>query len=247
MSWTFERVPPYRPTVAIAERVPTASTVRVLWDSTVGKKAVMACTGLLMLAFLTVHMYGNLKIFFGPETFNSYAAWLRTIGEPVLHYSWYLWIQRVVLVAAVILHIVSAYQLSRRDAKARPVKYEHRKPEMTFATRTMRYGGVIVLLFLIWHLLDLSALTANPLGERGHPYENIVADFHTWYANVIYVAGLLALGLHVRHGFWSAAQTLGANGPRSAPLFKAGSWILAIVLTAGFLAVPIGVWTGVVS
>lgn len=137
-----------------------------LWDSTVGKKAVMAVTGVIMLLFLVVHMLGNLKIFFGPESFDGYAAWLRTIGEPVLHNGWYLWVQRTALLACVVLHGLAAYQLSRRDLAARPTGYAHRRRRASYATRTMRWGGVILGLFIVWHILDLTTLTVNPRGRR---------------------------------------------------------------------------------
>ncbi|MEY9845331.1 succinate dehydrogenase cytochrome b subunit [Streptacidiphilus sp. MAP5-3] len=233
--------------MAVAIRTVPPSTLRTLWSSTIGKKAVMAVTGVVMLAFLVVHMLGNLKIFFGATEFDAYAAWLRTIGEPVLHQSWYLWIQRTALVACVVLHAVSAYQLSRRDVAARRQRYVHSTPVgPSFATRTMRWGGVIIGLFLVWHILDLTTGTLNPLGEAGHPYENVVADFRNWWADVIYLVAMAALGLHIRHGFWSAAQTLGANGPRSGPVFRTVSWVLALVLFAGFVTVPVAVMTGAV-
>jgi succinate dehydrogenase / fumarate reductase cytochrome b subunit len=232
----------------MAIRTARPSTLRTLWHSTVGKKAVMAATGVVMLLFLVAHMAGNLKIFFGPTDFNAYAAWLRTIGEPVLHDSWYLWLQRTVLVACVVLHAVSAYQLSRRDLAARPQRYQHRPPAgPTFATRTMRWGGVIIALFIVWHILDMTTLTVNRLNDPGHPYQNVVADFRVWWVDVVYLVAMAALGLHIRHGFWSAAQTLGAAGPRSGRIFKTASWALALVLTAGFVAVPVAVMTGVVS
>lgn len=205
----------------------------------------MAVSGLVMLGYLVAHMLGNLKVFFGPDEMNSYAHWLRTIGGPVLHHEWFLWIVRVVLLAAVVLHGVSAYQLSRRGIAARPVKYRRRRTD--YATRTMRWGGVIIALFVVWHLLDLTTGTVNPRGQAGHPYENIVAGFGTWYACVIYIVAMLAVGLHIRHGFWAAAQTLGVTRPGAARLLKATADVLAAVLTAGFLAVPIGVMTGVVN
>lgn len=229
-------------------RTARPSTLRTLWSSTIGKKAVMAVTGVIMLLFLVAHMVGNLKIFFGATEFDAYAAWLRTIGEPALHRSWFLWIQRTGLVACVVLHAVSAYQLSRRDIKARNHGYAHSRPSgPSFATRTMRWGGVILGLFIVWHILDLTTGTVNPLGKPGHPYENVVADFRNWWANVIYLVAMAALGLHIRHGLWSAAQTLGANGPRSGPVFKAVSWVLAFVLFAGFVTVPVAVMTGAVN
>jgi succinate dehydrogenase / fumarate reductase cytochrome b subunit len=222
--------------------------LRTLWSSTIGKKAVMAVTGVLMLLFLVVHMLGNLKIFFGATDFDAYAAWLRTIGEPVLHRTWYLWIQRTGLVVIVVLHAVSAYQLSRRGINARTQRYVHAQPSgPSFATRTMRWGGVILGLFIVWHILDLTTLTVNPRAQADHPYENLVADFHNWYANVIYIVAMAALGLHIRHGLWSAAQTLGANGERSGPIFKAVSWALAVILFAGFVTVPVAVMTGAVN
>ncbi|SEO69201.1 succinate dehydrogenase cytochrome b subunit [Actinacidiphila rubida] len=227
------------------DRRPTV--VRTVWDSTLGKKTIMAVSGLVMLSFLVVHMFGNLKIFFGPGTFNGYAHWLRTVGEPFLHYEWALWIIRTGLVVAVIAHAVCAYQLSRRDLRARPVGYAHRKARASYATRTMRWGGVILGLFIVWHLLDLTTLTVNRNAEPGHPYENVVATFHTWYGDVIYIVAMLALGLHIRHGFWSAAQTLGAGSRTRDRVLKATANGLALVLTAGFIAVPVGVMTGIVS
>ncbi|WP_405774526.1 succinate dehydrogenase cytochrome b subunit [Streptomyces sp. NBC_00859] len=223
------------------------SIARSVWASTVGKKTIMAVSGLIMLLYLVVHMFGNLKIFFGSGQFNSYAHWLRTIGEPFLHYEWALWIIRVVLVAAVVLHAVCAYQLSRRDLRARPVAYAHKRRRASYATRTMRWGGIILALFIVWHLLDFTTLTVNRNAQPGHPYENVVATFHTWYGDVIYIVAMLALGLHIRHGFWSAAQTLGAGKATRDRVLKATANILALVLTVGFIAVPVAVMTGVVS
>jgi succinate dehydrogenase / fumarate reductase cytochrome b subunit len=218
-----------------------------VWHSTIGKKTVMAVSGLLMLLYLVVHMLGNLKIFFGPPEFNAYAHWLRTIGEPFLHHEWFLWAARVVLLAAVVLHAVSAYQLSRRDIAARPVKYAHKRRRASYATRTMRWGGIIIGLFVVWHILDLTTLTVNERAWAGHPYENVVATFSTWYGNAIYLVAMLALGLHIRHGFWSAAQTLGAGRAGRDRALKGTANVLALVLTLGFIAVPIGVMSGLVA
>lgn len=224
------------------------SLARTVWDSSVGKKAVMAVSGIVMLLYLVVHMIGNLKIFFGPGEFNHYAHWLRTLGEPFMHYEWTLWLIRVVLVAAVVAHAVSAYQLSRRDLRARPSKYVHKKPRASYATRTMRWGGVILGLFIVWHLLDLTTGTVHAGGfQEGHPYQNVVDTFSTWYGNVVYIVAMLALGLHVRHGFFSAAQTLGAGSRTRNRALRAVADVLALLLTAGFVAVPVGVMTGVVS
>ncbi|MFH9352873.1 succinate dehydrogenase cytochrome b subunit [Kitasatospora sp. NPDC017646] len=223
------------------------STLATLWRSTVGKKAVMAVTGLVMLLYLVAHMLGNLKVFFGPDDINGYAAWLRTIGQPFLGHEWFLWIARLALLASVALHGVSAYQLSRRDLAARPSKYVHRRRRASYATRTMRWGGVILGLFVVWHILDLTTLTVNPVAEHGRVYQNVVGTFGRWYSDVIYIVAMLALGLHIRHGFWSAAQTLGANNARRDRALKLTADGLALLLTAGFLSVPVAVMTGVVK
>ncbi|WP_299531870.1 succinate dehydrogenase [uncultured Streptomyces sp.] len=223
------------------------SMTRTLWDSSVGKKTIMAVSGLIMLGYLVVHMLGNLKIFFGAGEFNGYAHWLRTLGEPFLHHEWALWIVRVILVAAVVLHAVCAYQLSRRDIRARPTAYVHKRPRASYATRTMRWGGTILGLFIVWHLLDLTTGTVHPGFQAGHPYQNVVDTFSTWYGNTVYVVAMLALGLHVRHGFWSAAQTLGAGSAARDRALKTLANGLAAVLTAGFLSVPVAVMTGVVN
>ncbi|MFD7087799.1 succinate dehydrogenase [Streptomyces sp. NPDC059892] len=224
------------------------SMTRTLWGSTIGKKTVMAVSGLIMLGYLVAHMLGNLKIFFGPPEFNGYAHWLRTIGEPILHYEWALWIVRVVLVVAVVLHAVCAYQLSRRDLAARPDKYAHKRARAGYATRTMRWGGIILALFIVWHILDLTTGTVHSGGfQAGHPYQNVVDTFSTWYGNVIYLVAMLALGLHIQHGFWSAAQTLGAGNATRERVLKGTANLLAVALTAGFVAVPVAVMTGVVS
>ncbi|MFE4215488.1 succinate dehydrogenase [Streptomyces sp. NPDC056844] len=224
------------------------SMTRTLWDSSVGKKTIMAVSGLIMLGYLAVHMLGNLKIFFGSDEFNHYAHWLRTLGEPFLHYEWALWIIRLVLVAAVVLHAVSAYQLSRRDLRARPTAYVHKKARSSYATRTMRYGGVILALFIVWHILDLTTGTVHTGGfQSGHPYQNVLDTFSTWYGNVIYIVAVLALGLHVQHGFWSAAQTLGAGSATRDRVLKTLANLLAAALTVGFISVPVAVMTGLVS
>lgn len=220
-----------------------------LWQSNIGKKIVMASTGLVMLAYLLVHMLGNLKIFIGPGEIDSYAHWLRTVGTPALKGAWFLWIARAVLLVALVLHVVAAAQLSRRDLKARPVKYgSGQKAKATFATHTMRWGGVILLLFVIWHILDLSVGTTHQ-GRyvEGEVYENVVQDFQVWWVNIIYIVAMVAVGLHINHGFWSASQTLGINNPRRDKAIKATGTTLAVVIAGGFVIVPIAVMTGIVS
>jgi succinate dehydrogenase / fumarate reductase cytochrome b subunit len=218
--------------------------------SSVALKILMAVTGILLVLFLFAHMAGNLKIFFGGPTFDHYAHWLRTIGTPLLPKTWYLWIQRGGLTVAVVAHIAAATVLARRARKARPIRYAHRaKVQGSYAARTMRWGGVIVLLFVIFHILDLTTGTLNPVGDKQHPYANVVADFAPgrWYVTLFYTLAIVAVGFHLRHGIFSAARTLGQRSPRGEKLWKAAALVLSIVLVVGYLSVPFAVMTGLVS
>jgi succinate dehydrogenase / fumarate reductase cytochrome b subunit len=221
------------------------TSVSRLYRSTIGKKIVMAVTGLLMLAFVVVHMAGNLKIFFGAQEFDSYAHWVRTIGEPVLHKTWFLWLQRSVLLIALAAHIWAAASLSRADLKARPVAYQARR-KGGYATSTMRWGGVILLLFIIYHILDLTMGVANPASDDAGPYARVVADFSVWYITLAYVVAMGALCLHIAHGLWSAANTLGVNAATTTA-YRTVAVTVAAAITVGFLLVPFGVVFGVLE
>jgi succinate dehydrogenase cytochrome b subunit len=210
----------------------------------------MAATGILLVLFLFAHMAGNLKIFFGGPAFDHYGHWLRTIGTPLLPKTWYLWIQRTTLTVAVLGHIAAATILTRRARRARPVRYAHRpRIQGSYAARTMRWGGVIVLLFVIFHILDLTTGTLNPVGDKQHPYANVVADFAPgrWYVTLFYALAIVAVGFHLRHGIYSAARTLGQRSPRGERLWKAAALVGSIVLVVGYLSVPFAVLTGLVS
>jgi succinate dehydrogenase / fumarate reductase, cytochrome b subunit len=218
-----------------------------LWRSTIGKKVIMALTGLIMVGYLAAHMVGNLKIFSGEKKFNDYSHWLRTFAEPVLPYEGFLWLMRILLLVAVVAHIVTAVQLTRRGAARRPKVYGGRR-RGDYVTFTMRSGGIVLFLFIVWHILDFTTLTVNPRAEAGNPYQNLLATFDTWYGNVIYITALLALGYHLHHGVWSAAQTLGiaTTAGRNRAIKAAGS-LVGIVIAGGFVVVPLAVMTGVVS
>ena len=210
----------------------------------------MAVTGLLLVAFLYVHMIGNLKIFFGAETFDHYAHWLRDIGTPLLPESWYLWIQRGGLTLAVVAHIVAATILARRARRARPVRYVHRpKVQGSYAARTMRWGGVIILLFVIYHILDLTTGTLNPNGKPGEAYANVAADFapDRWYVTLFYTLSIVAVGFHLRHGLFSAVRTLGQRTARGERIARGAALLLSVVLVVGYLSVPFAVLTGLVD
>ncbi|MDL4772184.1 MULTISPECIES: succinate dehydrogenase cytochrome b subunit [Thermomonosporaceae] len=228
-----------------------AIAIPAIYRSTVGKKAVMAVTGGILVLFLLMHMIGNLKIFLGAEDFNHYAHWLRTVGEPAVPRRTVLTVTEIVLGLAVVLHIWSAVSLGRRAHEARPVKYQAKKKSHAqgYAIHTMRYGGVTILLYIIWHLLDLTFFVVNPKGGDATPYERMVADFDPsrWFITVWYVVAILLVGLHLHHGVWSAFQTLGLRTPRSERALRGLAVAVAAVVTAGFISVPVSITAGWVS
>lgn len=215
-----------------------------------GKKAVMAVTGAVMVLFLVGHMLGNLKIFMGRESFNDYAHALRTLLEPLAPYRTLLTLVEIVLVVSVVLHLWAAISLSRRARKARPVKYVAKKSQASgYSTHIMRFGGVTILLFLVWHLLDLTFGVVNPKGFDAAPADRMIAGFEPsrWWVTLVYVVAVVMVGLHLRHGVWSAFQTLGwANRTRYRAL-KATAVLLSAVLVVGFLAPPLAITFGVIK
>ena len=230
--------------------MPSAPVSKRRRRSSVALKIFMAVTGILLVGFLYLHMIGNLKIFFGENSFDHYAHWLRTIGVPLLPTGWFLWIQRAVLTVAVVGHIVAATVLARRARQARPVKYAHRpKVQGSYAARTMRWGGVIILLFVIYHILDLTTGMLNPNGEAGKPYANVVADFapDRWYVTLFYTLSIVAVGFHLRHGLFSAVRTLGQQTRKGEIRAKAIALVLSLVLVVGYLSVPFAVLVGLVD
>src|SRR5262245_40855359 len=189
--------------------------------SSTGRKVVMAVTAPILFGFVLGHMIGNLQVYLGPEAMNGYAVFLRQ----VLHGAG-LWIARAVLLVAVILHIWSATSLTLTSRRARPVGYrEQRWRESTYASRTMRWGGVILLLFVIYHLLHFTTGTVHQSFIEGDVYHNFVAGFRSVPVSLFYIFAMLALGLHLRHGLWSMCQTLGVSHPRYIRAARAGAWI----------------------
>lgn len=218
---------------------------RVLLGSTVGKKAVMAVTGSVLVLFVVAHVIGNLEFFRGPEAMDGYALWLRRIGAPVLDRGWFLWIERAVLGSSALVHVVAGTQLAVRNHAARPVRYARKaRRRRAFPARTMRWGGAAILLFVVYHLLDLSVGALNPSYVAGAVHHNVVADFRRWYVAAAYAAAVGALGLHLYHGSWSALQTLGLNGRRSDRALRLFAAVLATLVTVGFLSVPLAVFAG---
>jgi succinate dehydrogenase / fumarate reductase cytochrome b subunit len=216
--------------------------------TSVGKKVAVATTGLIGVGFVFAHMIGNLKVFLGPHAINTYGEGLRDMGEPYFPRSFILWTGRLVLIAAVVTHIVLTAQLAMQSRRARPVRYEYTKAvRKNPAARTMRWGAVFILLFIVFHLADLTWGTVNPGYVRGDVYRNIVATFNRPAIVVVYLAAMFSLGMHLYHGTWSVTQTLGLNQTRWDRPIRRGATALAVIIAGGFSLVPLGVLVGIVK
>lgn len=210
----------------------------------------MAVTGLVFIGYVLLHMYGNLKVFAGHDAFNEYAHHLRTFGEPMLPHEGLLWIIRAVLVLSIIGHAYAAFTLWSRAHQARSHKYVVRKAAAaTLSSRTMRWGGLAILAFVVWHLLHFTIGKVNPDGgPTNDPYNLVVDSFGVWWMTVIYLLAMVALAMHLRHGVWSASQTLGLTstaGARERANFVAVT--LAVVIAGGFALVPLSILFGIVD
>ncbi|MFW3170855.1 succinate dehydrogenase cytochrome b subunit [Geodermatophilus sp. CPCC 206100] len=223
-------------------------TPKAAKTSSVFKKVVMAVSGIILVLYLIAHMIGNLKAFGGRESFNHYSEWIRTIGEPAVPAQTTLWIIRVVLLVAVVAHFVAAVLLWRQAKRARPNGYVTKKAvAQSYASRTMRWGGVIVLAFVIYHILDLTLGVANPDGTGTTPYDRLVAGFSNPLVVAFYAISLILLGMHLRHGIWSATQTLGQSNKRRERTVSLFALAFSIVLIGGFLLVPFSVLFGLID
>jgi succinate dehydrogenase / fumarate reductase, cytochrome b subunit len=218
-----------------------------LYRSAVGKKAVMAATGIILFGFVLGHLLGNLKLYLGPDALNSYSRFLRTAGEPVVPANVLLWVVRLLLIAAVVLHVWAAWQLSRASRAARPDAYvAGTRIHTTYASRTMRWGGVIILLFVIYHLLHLTWGTVHPAFIPGDVYHNVVTGFQVWWVSLFYIAAQAALGFHLYHGLWSMFQSLGWNHPRFNLWRNGFAHAFAWLITLGNISFPVAVLTHLV-
>jgi succinate dehydrogenase / fumarate reductase cytochrome b subunit len=223
-------------------------TPKAAKTNSVFKKAVMAVSGIIMVLFLIAHMVGNLHVFQGAESFNDYSHWLRSFGEPALPPRTLLTVIEIVLLVSVIAHMWSAISLWRQAKRARPQAYVTKKSVVqTYASRTMRWGGVIIALFIVYHILDLTFGVANPDGTDSTPYDRLVASFQNPIATTVYVVTLILLGMHLRHGVWSATQTLGQSNRRRERSVNLFATAFATLLIAGYLVVPAAVVFGLVD
>jgi succinate dehydrogenase / fumarate reductase cytochrome b subunit len=221
-----------------------------LYRSAVGKKYVMALTGIAIMGFVFAHMVGNLKMYMGAEEFNHYGEFLRELLVPILPRTMALWLMRIGLIAAFALHIHSAYGLTRINQSARSTKYQSRRDYVAanYASRTMRVSGIIVGLFLVWHLFDLTFTgTGYDSFVRGHPYENVAISLGRVWNAAIYVVANIALGFHLFHGSWSLFQSMGWNNPRFNSWRRAFASGFAAIIVVGNVSFPIAVTAGIVS
>ena len=228
-----------------------------LYSTAVGKKYVMAITGVMLIGFVVTHMIGNLKMYLGQEDFDHYAEFLRELFVPILPRTVFLWIMRSTLLAAVALHIHAAYSLTLLNHGARSVKYQSPRDYQVanFASRTMRWTGIIVFLFVFWHLADLTWGTFNALGTsdadgkfvRGAAYANVVRSFERPPVALLYIVANIALGIHLFHGVWSMFQSVGLSNPR---FNKWRRWLATGIATTGVVgnvSFPIAVLAGIVG
>lgn len=217
---------------------------RLFFGSTVGKKMVMAATGVFLVVFVIGHMIGNLQIYLGPEALNHYGELLREL----VHGS-FIWIFRAVMLTAVVLHVWAATATTLGSWKARPIGYRRRQTyaESTYASRTMRWGGAILLIFIIYHILHLTTGQLNNDFVPGDVYHNVVAGFSIWWVSTFYIFAMIVLGFHLWHGVWSMLQTLGLSHPSYNGLRTAIAWLVTLAVVLGNISIPVAVLTGLVS
>ncbi|SDU84839.1 succinate dehydrogenase subunit C [Microlunatus sagamiharensis] len=231
----------------------TLTTSQRAARSTVALKALMAVSGIILIGYLLAHMYGNLKVFAGQAAFDEYAHHLRTIGEPVLPHTGLLWVIRVVLLVAVVAHAYAAFKLWKRNHHGRGGAKRYHAPraargvQRSYSSFTLRWGGIIIALFVIFHLLNFTWQVINPGGASDSPYQRVVNGFSVWWLVAVYTIAMLAVGFHLRHGTWSALTTLGANTSTVARhRLNLIAYAVAGVVTVGFLLPPFSILVGLV-
>jgi succinate dehydrogenase / fumarate reductase, cytochrome b subunit len=219
------------------------------YRSAVGKKYVMAITGIILMGYVFVHMAGNLKLYQGQAPLDGYGEFIRVFGDPILPREFFLWTMRVILLAAVGLHIHASYALTMMNRRARRTRYESKRDFIAadFAARSMRWTGIIVALFIIFHVADLTLGATGAPFEHGTVYDNVVASFSRPLVAIFYVIANLALGIHLYHGAWSLFQSLGINNRRFNHWRRYFAIGFALVVTIPNVSFPIAVQLGIVS
>jgi succinate dehydrogenase / fumarate reductase cytochrome b subunit len=211
------------------------------WQTTVGKKAVMAVTGFVLFGFVSGHLLGNLQVFLGPEKLNDYAKLLHY--EPAL-----LWMVRLALLSCVVLHVWAAFQLWLLQLDARPVKYVRKvNLNSSYASRTMIWSGPIIAAFVIFHLLHFTLGTVHPHFDPDNVYNNVVLGFQQVPVSVSYIIAMCLLCLHLYHGVWSMFQSVGVNHPVYTPWLKRFAAVFAFLIALGNISIPVAVLAGFVK
>ena len=229
---------------ATAASVPHSRTIR-FYDSSAGKKAVMAVSGIILFLFVVGHLAGNLQIYEPPSAdgvykLDQYAVFLRSLPAA-------LWGARITLLVMVLLHIWSSVQLAVKKTEARPIGYIKKKAiTSSYASRTMYWSGPIVLLFIVYHLLDFTFGAANPNYVEGHVHDNVIASFSVPWISAFYMLAMVLLCMHLYHGLWSMFQTLGLHHPKYSAILRTSAKALAILIALGNISIPLAVLTGVV-
>ncbi len=231
------------------------SSLKRGWQTTVALKVTMALTGLIFVFFVLFHMYGNLKIFMGADAFNHYAHFLQEdLLHPILPHKGGVWLLRIVLLVSILLHVYCAAKLWARGKAARGSKYKvtsGSKKKLTYASRTMRYGGIILIAFIIFHILHFTALKINVGGDYATmaPYDRVVTAFSAdnWWVWLFYFIAMAALAMHVRHGVFSALATLGLETREREVAFNVIAWLCALALLVGFMLPPTAILVGWIS
>lgn len=226
-----------------------ATTTQVrMTNTSIGKKWLMALSSLILFLYIILHLIGNLKVFWGADPFNHYAEWLRSAGSPMIPDQGALWGFRVLLLIAIVVHIGAYVQLWLRTRSARGQRYRVYKPQVfSYASRTMVWGGITILAFVIYHLLHMTWGSVHPEFIAGDPYNNVVIGFESIWVSLFYIIGVIALGLHLYHGLWSATQTFGLNNPKYNRYRRPIALWTAVLISAGYISIPLGVLTGIIS
>jgi len=218
-----------------------------LYQSSIGKKFTMALSGIVLYGFVFVHMVGNLKVYMGAEKFNSYARFLREFGYPALGHEQMLWIARIVLVACLAVHVVAVVQLYFQSKRARGTPYKVQENlSFSYASGTMRWGGVVILAFVLFHLLHLTTGNAHPVFDHDSPYNNVVTGFQVWYVSLGYVLCMIPLGLHLYHGLWSMTQTLALQNRHVQKWRRPVAAVVAALIVLANISIPVAVLAGLV-
>lgn len=228
------------------------TTAISLYRTTIGKKVIMAVSGLVLVGFVVAHMVGNLKIFLGAESLQHYADFLREVGDPLFPRETLLWIARIVLLASVGAHITAAVQLTRLDKASRPQRYAVKKITRSYASRTLRWGGVILVLFIVYHILHFTLgqvgyTATRPYSGEEQVFNNVIYGFQNPLVAGFYITAMLALGMHLYHGVWSMLQTLGLSTNRRERFLRGVALVIAAAVVVGNISIPVAVLSGILK